>query len=113
VGGRSASGGGSAVAWFSADAQDHEIGRFLLYMVAALQRADPICGTDLQGLIGSSPTLPIDTILLTLVNALNQTDAPLFLVIDDLHHLKAPEITRFMEGLLTVSPLAQALVIFR
>ena len=32
---------GAAVGWFSADAQDNEIGRFLLYLVAALQRADP------------------------------------------------------------------------
>lgn len=95
---------GAAVAWFSADAQDNEIGRFLLYLVAALQRADPTCGTDLPGLIGSSPMLPIDTILLTLVNALNQKDTTLFLVIDDFHHLTAPEITRFMEGLLAYAP---------
>ena len=44
---------GAAVAWFSADAQDNEIGRFLLYLVAALQRADPTCGcsasTSLSG----------------------------------------------------------------
>ncbi|MBI1173333.1 hypothetical protein GC209_18250 [bacterium] len=102
---------GAAVGWFSAEAQDNEIGRFLLYLVAALQRADPTCGADLPGLIGSSPTLPIDTILLTLVNALSQRDATLFLVIDDFHHLTAPEITRFMEGLLAYAPESFHLVL--
>ena len=102
---------GAAVGWFSADAQDNDIGRFLLYLVAALQRADPTCGADLPGLIGSSPTLPIDTILLTLVNGLSRSDTALFLVIDDFHHLTAPEITRFVEGLLAYAPARFHLVL--
>ncbi|MGB3146740.1 MAG: LuxR C-terminal-related transcriptional regulator [Paracoccaceae bacterium] len=95
---------GAAVGWLSADSQDNEIGRFLLYLVAALHRADPALGADLPGLIGSSPTLPIDTVLLTLVNELNSARTETFLVIDDFHHLTAPEITRFLEGLLAYAP---------
>ena len=92
---------GVAVGWFSADAQDNEIGRFLLYLVAAIRRADPACGADLPGLIASSPSLPIDTILATLVNDLNQNTAALFLVIDDFHHLTSPDISRFLEFAIT------------
>lgn len=102
---------GVAVGWFSADAQDNEIGRFLLYLVAAIRRADPACGADLPGLIASSPSLPIDTILATLVNDLNQNTAALFLVIDDFHHLTSPDISRFLEGLLAYGPTGFHLVL--
>ena len=102
---------GLAVGWLSADAQDNEIGRFLLYLVAAIRRADPSCGADLPGLIASSPTLPIDTILATLVNDLNQRASPLFLVIDDFHHTTSPDISRFLEGLLAYGPTGFHLVL--
>lgn len=102
---------GGAVGWLSADAQDNEIGRFLRYLVAAIRHADPSCGVELPGLIVSSPLLPIDTILSSLVNDLNRRAGALFLVIDDFHHLTSPDIARFLESLLAYGPTGFHLVI--
>ncbi len=102
---------GDAVGWLSADAQDNEIGRFLRYLVAAIRRADPSCCADLPGLIASSPTLPIDKILSSLVNDLNQSAGPVFLVIDDFHHLTSPDIARFVESLLAYGPTGFHLIV--
>ena len=102
---------GGAVGWLSADAQDNEISRFLRYLVAAIRQADPSCCVDLPSLIDSSPLLPIDTVLSSLVNGLNQRAGPLFLVIDDFHHLTSPEIARFLESLLAYGPTGFHLVI--
>lgn len=104
-------GQGGAVGWLSADAQDNEIGRFLRYLVAAIRRAEPSCCPDLPGLIASSPLLPTDTILSSLVNGLNQCVYPLYLVIDDFHHLTSPDITRFVENLLAYGPTGFHLII--
>ncbi len=102
---------GCAVGWLSADAQDNEIGRFVRYLVAAIRRADPTCCPDLPGLIASSPLLPTDTILSGLVNGLNQSAVPLFLVIDDFHHLTSPDIARFVESLLAYGPTGFHLIL--
>ena len=102
---------GNSVGWLSADTLDNEIGRFLLYLVAAIRRADPSCCADLPGLMASSPLLPIDTILSNVVNDLNQTAAPLFLVIDDFHCLTSPDIMRFLESLLAYGPTGFHLIV--
>lgn len=102
---------GGAVGWLSADAQDNEIGRFLRYLVAAIRQADPGCCVELPGLIASSPLLPIDTILSSLVNDLNRRAGALFLVIDDFHHLTSPDIARFLESLLAYGPTGFHLII--
>ena len=95
---------GETVGWLSAEASDNDMGRFLNYFVTALRRADPGFGTDLPGLLGSSPVLPVETVLSTLVNELSARAGDLFLVIDDFHHLDAPEITQFLEALIGYAP---------
>lgn len=95
---------GGQIGWISADAQDNEIGRFLRYLVAAINRAEPSCCIGLPGLIASSPTLPIETILTSLVNDLALISTPVFLVIDDFHHLTSPDISRFLDSLLAYGP---------
>lgn len=102
---------GGAVGWLSADTQDNEIGRFLRYLVAAIRHGDPSCCVDLPSLISSSPLLPIDTILSSLVNGLNRSAGPLFVVIDDFHHLTSPDIARFLESLLAYGPTGFHLII--
>jgi LuxR family maltose regulon positive regulatory protein len=80
------------------------LGRFLRYLVAVIRMADPNCGADLPSLIASSPTLPIETVLSSLVNDLTQSARPLFLVIDNFHYLTCPDILRFWESLLAYGP---------
>lgn len=102
---------GAAVAWLALDAGDDEIGRFLTYLVAALRRADPQLAEGVPALLESSPVLPVDSVLTTLVNDLARRGQPLFLILDDCHFLAAPEIGRFLEALIAYAPAGLHLVL--
>lgn len=104
-------GRGAAVAWLALDQGDDEIGRFLTYLVAALRRADPQLAEGVPALLESSPVLPVDSVLTTLVNDLALRSQPLFLILDDCHFLAAPEIGRFLEALLAYAPAGLHLVV--
>jgi LuxR family maltose regulon positive regulatory protein len=102
---------GAALGWLALDQSDDEIGRFLTYLVAALRRADPQLARGIPALLDSSPILPVDSVLTTLVNDLAQRTQPLFLVLDDCHFLEATEIGRFLEALLAYAPACLHLVV--
>ena len=102
---------GAAVGWLALDQGDDEIGRFLTYLVAALRRADPDLARGVPALLESSPVLPVESVLTTIVNDLSARAQPLFLILDDCHFLTAPEIGRFLESLLAYAPPALHLVV--
>ncbi|MFM9842304.1 MAG: LuxR C-terminal-related transcriptional regulator [Dongiaceae bacterium] len=101
----------AALAWLSLDRGDDEIGHFLTYLVAALRRADPQLVRGVPALLESSPVLPVDSVLTTIVNDLAARTHPLFLILDDCHFLEAPEIGRFLEALLAYAPPCLHLVV--
>jgi LuxR family maltose regulon positive regulatory protein len=94
----------AVVAWLALDQGDDEIGRFLGYLVAALRRADPELAHGVPALLESSPVVPVDSVLATIVNDLAQRMRPLFLILDDCHFLTSPDIGRFLEALLAYAP---------
>lgn len=102
---------GAALGWLALDQGDDEIGRFLTYLVAALRRADPQLARSVPALLDSSPVLPVDSVLTTIVNDLAARTQPLFLILDDCHFLAAPEIGRFLEALLAYAPACLHLVV--
>lgn len=102
---------GAATGWLSLDAQDNDLSRFLEYLVAAINRADPAIASDIPALLRSSPILPVDSILTALVNDLSAKAQQLFLVLDDCHHLTSPEIVHFLDALLTYAPAAFHLIL--
>src|SRR5262245_43620363 len=61
----------AAIAWLALDRDDDEIGRFLTYLVAAIQRADPQVAPHVPALLQSSPVLPVDSVLTSIVNDLS------------------------------------------
>nr|WP_298688893.1 LuxR C-terminal-related transcriptional regulator [uncultured Dongia sp.] len=101
----------AAVGWLALDSDDDEIGRFLTYLVAAIQRADPQIAQHVPALLQSSPVLPVDSVLTSIVNDLAQRSQPLFLVLDDCQFLSNPEICRFLDALLTYAPSCLHLVV--
>lgn len=80
------------VAWLSLDDEDNDLGRFFLYLVAALRSLHPHIGeTTLVSL--QMGQLPAATALLTpLLNELNQLTIPIVLVLDDYHLITAAPI---------------------
>lgn len=101
----------AAVGWLALDRDDDEIGRFLTYLVAAIRRADPQIAQLIPALLQSSPVLPLDSVLTSIVNDLVHRTQPLFLVLDDCQFLSAPEICRFLDALLTYAPACLHLVV--
>ncbi|MDY0873766.1 LuxR C-terminal-related transcriptional regulator [Dongia rigui] len=101
----------AAVGWLALDRDDDEIGRFLSYLVAALQRADPQVAPHVPALLQSSPVLPVDSVLTSIVNDLSHRTQPLFLILDDCQFLSSPEICRFLDALLAYAPASLHLVV--
>ena len=101
----------AAVGWLARDRDDDEIGRFLTYLVAAIRRADPQIAQHVPALLQSSPVLPVDSVLTSIVNDLAHRSQPLFLVLDDCQFLSAPEICQFLDALLTYAPACLHLVV--
>jgi len=74
---------GMPVAWLSLDRDDNQVGRFLTYLVAALQENDPTLGSEAAQLVAASPQVPPEAILTHLVNNLERADTDTALVLDD------------------------------
>jgi len=71
------------VAWLSLDRDDNQPERFLNYLVAALQEADNLMGSEAAQLMASSLQTPPQVILTSLINDLDSASGEIALVLDD------------------------------
>ncbi|WP_162914339.1 LuxR C-terminal-related transcriptional regulator [Taklimakanibacter lacteus] len=102
---------GGRVAWLSLDAQDNDLARFLKYVTATLNRADPSIAANALALIESSPVTPVDSILGGLINDLARAGDPVYLVLDDAHLIVSPEIALFLNSMVAYAPPALHIVL--
>ena len=82
----------SQFAWFSIDSEDNESVRFWMYLLAALQRAQPGFGQSAAQLLANPQPIPIQTVLISLINELTDQAKPIVLVLDDYHFVSNGEI---------------------
>jgi LuxR family transcriptional regulator, maltose regulon positive regulatory protein len=101
----------SAFAWLSLDEQDNDLTRFLLYLTAALQNADPAIGQAVLPRLQSSQTVPAETILTLLINDLSRLDSKVGLILDDYHLISNPAVHTALAFLLDHAPPQLHLVI--
>jgi LuxR family maltose regulon positive regulatory protein len=103
------------IAWLSLDESDNDPVRFLRYVIAALQSALPDLGKAVRdlSLSPSPPSLTHSlTVLINEIAALHSQDsAPLFLVLDDYHTIKANAIHDGLAFLLDHMPETVHLVL--
>jgi LuxR family maltose regulon positive regulatory protein len=92
------------VAWLSLDEDDDEVGRFLCYLIAAIQAAQPRLGKSAVSLLRSSPNLPVAPALASLVNDLARVEGRFTVMLDDVHWLTQPALLQALESLLTYAP---------
>lgn len=92
------------VAWLSLDAGENDPARFLAYLVAALQTAEPTLGTGVAALLDSPQPPPPETILTTLLNEIHSLPARVILVLDDYHVLDSPAVDAALVFLLEHIP---------
>lgn len=102
---------GGRIAWLSLEAQDNDLGRFLKYLTATLNRASPSVAANAVGLVDSSPITPVDSILAGLINDLALATAPIYLVLDDAHLINSSEIAVFLNSLVAYAPAALHIVL--
>ena len=82
-----------AVAWVSLDSADDDPARFWSYVAAALDRVRQGLGRAAQHDL-RSPGVPPELVAEDVIHALNAHDAPLAIVLDDLHAVSNPDCLR-------------------
>ncbi|MCA8967652.1 MAG: hypothetical protein KDC48_22415, partial [Planctomycetes bacterium] len=93
-----------AVGWVSLDEHDDDCGRFLEYLVEAVRRMAPDVAPTLPAALRSSPVLPVDLVLSSVVNGFAARDRIAVLVLDDCHCLTAPDVRRFLDEFAAYAP---------
>jgi LuxR family maltose regulon positive regulatory protein len=97
--------------WLSLDESDNDPGRFIAYLVAALQKVDGEIGQATQSLLGLPQLPPIETLMTALINDIAATSTPFALVLDDYHVIDNASILQVTGFLLEHQPLQIHLVI--
>jgi LuxR family maltose regulon positive regulatory protein len=102
---------GRPAAWLSLDKGDNQAGRFLRYLAAALQQADPATGSQAAQILAASPQASPETVLASLLNELDLAPHETILVLDDYQAISSPEVHQAVAFLLEHCPPAFHLVI--
>ena len=71
--------------WLSLDDNDNDPTRFLTYLIASLQTAQPHIGASALSLLQSGQPTPPEAILTLIINDLTSIAEPIFLTLDDFH----------------------------
>lgn len=99
------------VAWISLDKDDNLEGRFLTYLVAALQQTDQSIGGKAIQMVASPQPAKADVVLTSLINDIDNIDMDIMLVLDDYHSISSQVIHGAVSFLLDHSPHTFHLVI--
>ena len=102
---------GVPAAWLSLDKDDNQAGRFLSYLAAALQEADPTVGSEAAELMAAAQEAPPETVLTSLINDLDAAGQDTLLVLDDYQFISSPAVHEAMAFLLEHCPCTFHLVI--
>ncbi len=102
---------GLPYAWLSLDKNDNLPGRFLTYLIAALQSIDPRIGRDVTGLMTGVHPMPSELLLTGLINDVVSTGKEMVLVLDDYQMITNPLIHEQMAFLLEHCPRTLHLII--
>ena len=102
---------GMPVAWLSLDKDDNQVGRFLTYLVAALQTVNDCIGDETAQLILGIQQAPPEAVLTSLINDLDSASTEIVLVLDDYHLMSSPAVHEQVTFLLEHGPLIFHLVL--
>jgi LuxR family maltose regulon positive regulatory protein len=83
---------GLPVAWLSLDRNDNQVERFSIYLVAALQEADPTIGSEAAQLMAAAQQVPAEAVLTSLINDLDAASGEMVLVLDDYHVISSQAV---------------------
>jgi len=92
------------VGWLSLDKNDNQEGRFLNYLVAALQSLDNHIGNEAIQLMARMQSVSSDIVLTSLINDLDTTSREFVLVLDDYQFISSQAVHREVTFLLEHCP---------
>ena len=95
---------GFLVGWVSLDIQDNQFYRFMSYMLSALEKSGAIQREWQSALLETLPGDEGDNLISSLIEELSECDSDIYLIIDDLHHIRDRQIHAFIKRLLTYAP---------
>ena len=98
-------------AWLSLDASDNDLERFLLYLVSALQQAEPGFGAGLPELLQTHNPVQPESVIIRIINEAAQLNRNPLLVLDDYHLITNEKIHEAVEFFLDHAPPGLCLVI--
>jgi LuxR family maltose regulon positive regulatory protein len=102
---------GRPAAWLSLDNGDNDLGRFLGYVIACIQRVDPGVGRATQVILQGPEGADVEFLLTHLINDLTSLETPLVFVLDDYHVITLQAIHQAMAFWLDNMPPQLHLVI--
>ena len=102
---------GMPVAWLSLDKNDNQAGRFLSYLIAALQEPDDTIGSEAAQLMAASEQALPEAILTSLINDLDIAGAERVLVLDDYQFIASQSVHSAVAFLIEHCPRTFHLVI--
>lgn len=98
-------------AWLSLDRDDNDPIRFWTYVIGALQTIQPNIGESCLGMLQSPNRVPVESILTTLINDIDNKLVDFVLVLDDYHLIETRSIHEAMGFLIDHLPSQSHLVI--
>ena len=101
----------SPSAWLSLDKQDNDLGKFLSYLLAAVETIFPHAVSKTMTLVNALTLPPLSTLAGTLVNELDRIEQSFILVLDDYHLIKETAVNNMIAETLKHPPQFFHLVI--
>jgi LuxR family maltose regulon positive regulatory protein len=81
-----------STSWLSLDEADNDPARFWDYLIAALQTRRPEAGATSLALLHSPRPLPVESVLVPLINELSGVSQDLVVVLDDYQFIRSRDI---------------------
>ncbi|HSA99286.1 MAG TPA: LuxR C-terminal-related transcriptional regulator, partial [Anaerolineales bacterium] len=98
-------------AWLSLDKNDNDLSRFLIYLVAALQRIDSQIGVDVQAALQESLSPNFEIVLTRLISEMERLPDKSIIVLDDCHLIDSKPVHDIINFLIEYLPPTIHLVI--
>jgi LuxR family maltose regulon positive regulatory protein len=102
---------GYPTAWLSLDKNDNDLSRFLIYLIAALQRIDSQIGVDVQAALQESPSPHFEILLTRLISEMERLPDKSIIVLDDYHLIDSKSVHDVINFLIEYLPSTIHLVI--
>jgi len=102
---------GHPTAWLSLDKNDNDLSRFLIYLIAALQRVDSTIGVDVQAALEGSLSPHFEILLTRLISEIEGLPGKFVIVLEDYHLIDSKPVHDVLNFLIEYLPRSIHLVI--